>query len=156
MSFFTSLSTEWLFTSLSTGVAFTSLSTGFQFVLGWIHMLVQHRFVTFFIYLFYRCINIRSLVSLKESKGPQVPGPCQSTTYNLRPALPRLNIWGPLEGGRSGQLPIFPATATHVALYLQHLGKTKGSRAATEEAVNGITWAYSMAGLPSPTADPFV
>ena len=27
---------------------------------------------------------------------------------------------------------------------------------AAEEAVNGIAWAHSMAGLPSPTADPFV
>ena len=43
----------------------------------------------------------------------------------------------------------------HVALYLQHLGQTKGSKANSEEA-NGIAWAHSMAGLPSPTADPFV
>ena len=43
-----------------------------------------------------------------------------------------------------------------MALYLQHLGQTKGSKAAAEEAVNAIAWAHSMAGLPSPTSDPFV
>ena len=44
-----------------------------------------------------------------------------------------------------------------MAFYLQHLGQTKASRAATEEVVNGIAWAHhSLAGLPSRTADPFV
>ena len=43
-----------------------------------------------------------------------------------------------------------------MALYLQHLGQTKGSKAATEEAVNTIAWAHSMAELPSPTSNPFV
>jgi len=41
-------------------------------------------------------------------------------------------------------------------MYLQHLGQTKVSKAVTEEAVNGLAWAYSVAGMPSPTTDPFV
>ena len=39
---------------------------------------------------------------------------------------------------------------------VKHLGKTKGSKAAVEEAVYAISWAHSMAGMPSPTADQFV
>ena len=45
------------------------------------------------------------------------------------------------------KLPIFPTTATHVALYLPHLRQTKDSKAAIEEAVNGLTWAHSVTGL---------
>ena len=54
------------------------------------------------------------------------------------------------------KLPVFSAAAIHVALYLQHLGQSKGSKAAVEEAVNAISWAHSMAGLPPPTTDPFI
>ena len=32
----------------------------------------------------------------------------------------------------------------------------KGSKAATEEVVNGLAWAHSVAGMPSPTTDPLV
>ena len=39
------------------------------------------------------------------------------------------------------RLPVFPALSTHVALYLQHSGQSKGSKAAAEEAVNSISWA---------------
>jgi len=74
-----------------------------------------------------------------------------STTTKYLGAFRRWKSWA-----KEFNLPIFPATATHVALYLQHLGQTKGSKAASEEAVHGIAWAHSMAGLPSPTADPFV
>ena len=43
-----------------------------------------------------------------------------------------------------------------LALYLQRLEQTKGSKATAEEVVNAISWAHSMAGLASPTVDVFV
>jgi len=47
--------------------------------------------------------------------------------------------------------------ATHVALYIPaNLGQTEGSKAATKEAVNGLAWAHSVAGMPSPTSDPLI
>jgi len=51
---------------------------------------------------------------------------------------------------------IFPVTPVHLALYLQHLGNIKQSRAAVEEAAYAIAWAYQMAGLPSPSINPLV
>ena len=51
---------------------------------------------------------------------------------------------------------MFPAKVCHIVLYLEHLGETKGSKAAIEEAVNALAWAHSLSGLPSPTASPFV
>ena len=48
------------------------------------------------------------------------------------------------------------AKECHAVLYLQHLGKTKASKAAIEEAVNALAWAHSLSGLPSPAANPFV
>jgi len=71
-----------------------------------------------------------------------------STTTKYLGALRRWKIWA-----TEFNLPILPA---HEALYLQHIGQTKGSKAASVEAVNGIARAHSMAGLPSPTADLFV
>ena len=46
--------------------------------------------------------------------------------------------------------------AIHLALYLQHLGKSTSSRAAVEEVVYALAWIHQAAGLPSPTNDPFV
>ena len=43
-----------------------------------------------------------------------------------------------------------------MTLYLQYLKETRGSKAAAEEAVNVLSWAHSMAGIPSPAAGPFV
>ena len=54
------------------------------------------------------------------------------------------------------KLPVFPAKALHVTLYLQHLGESKASRASAEEAANGLSWAHSLAGMESPTANPLV
>jgi len=51
------------------------------------------------------------------------------------------------------KIPVFPAKEY---LYLEHLGETKGSKAAIEEAVNAMVWVHSLTGLPSPTASPFV
>jgi len=54
------------------------------------------------------------------------------------------------------KLQVFPANESHVVLYLQHLGVTKGSKAAIEEAVNAFAWVQSLSGLPSPTRSLFV
>ena len=75
----------------------------------------------------------------------------KATTTKYLGAFKRWKLWA-----AEHKLPVFPANATHVALYLQHLGQAKGSKAAVEEAVNGIAWAHSMGGISSPTADPFV
>ena len=39
---------------------------------------------------------------------------------------------------------------------MQHLAEAKNSKAAVEEAVNGLAWAHSLAGVPSPTDLPIV
>ena len=43
-----------------------------------------------------------------------------------------------------------------LALYLQHLGNSTGSRAAVKEAVHAFAWIYQAAELPYPTNDSFV
>ena len=50
----------------------------------------------------------------------------------------------------------FLVEATHLALYLKHLGETRASKSAVEEAVNGLAWAHSMAGITSTTNSPFI
>ena len=54
------------------------------------------------------------------------------------------------------KISVFPADACHVALYLQHLGESKYSKAAVEKAVNCLSWVHSMAGVSYQTADPLV
>ena len=44
----------------------------------------------------------------------------------------------------------------YLALYLQHLSMSTGSRAAVEEAVHAFAWIHQAAELPSPTNDPLV
>ena len=46
--------------------------------------------------------------------------------------------------------------AIYLALYLQHLGNSTGSRVAVEEAVYAFAWIHQAAELPSPTHDLFV
>ena len=65
-----------------------------------------------------------------------------STTTKYLGAFKRWKLWA-----AEHKLPVFPANATHVALYLQHLGQAKGSNAAVEEVVNGIAWAHSMGDI---------
>lgn len=74
-----------------------------------------------------------------------------STTTKYLGGFRRWKLWATEQ-----KLATFPASTIHVALYLQHLGQSKGSKAAIEEAVNALSWAHSMAGLPSPTTDPFI
>ena len=54
------------------------------------------------------------------------------------------------------KISVVPAEPCQVALYLQHLGESKQSKAAVEEAVNCLSWVHALAGLVSPTADPLV
>ena len=58
--------------------------------------------------------------------------------------------------GNTPQVTGIPAKVCHIVLYLEHLGETKGSKAAIEEAVNALACAHSLSGLLSPTASPFV
>ena len=51
---------------------------------------------------------------------------------------------------------VFSVEAIHLALYLQHIGNSTGSRAAVEEVVYALAWIHQAARLPSPTNDPFV
>ena len=70
-----------------------------------------------------------------------------STTKKYLGAYKRWKSWA-----ASHDLPTFPAEMAHVALYLQYLNKSKGSKSAVEEAVHAIAWVHSMAAIPSPTS----
>ena len=49
------------------------------------------------------------------------------------------------------QLKIFLIGATHFALYLLDSRETKASKSVVKEAVSGLAWAHSMAGIISST-----
>lgn len=53
-------------------------------------------------------------------------------------------------------LTVFPVNEHCVALYLQHLGEKLESKSAVEDAVNGLNWVHSLAGVQSPTHSPLV
>ena len=74
-----------------------------------------------------------------------------STTKKYLGAFKRWKAWA-----ASYKLATFPADPVHVTLYLQHLAETKESKAAVEEAVHGLAWAHSLAGVPLPTDLPIV
>ena len=74
-----------------------------------------------------------------------------STMRKYLGAFKRWKMWA-----AEHQLAVFPVEVTHLALYLQHLGESKASKSAVEEAVNGLAWVHSMAGIPSPTSSPFI
>ena len=74
-----------------------------------------------------------------------------STTKKYLGAYKQWKSWA-----AAHDLPTFPAEMAHVALYLQYLKKSKGSKSAVEEAVHAIAWVHSMAGIPSPTFSPFI
>ena len=78
-------------------------------------------------------------------------GKAPSTTMKYLGGFRRWKSWA-----LAHNLRVFPSNELHVALYLQHLGETKSSKAAIEEAVNSLAWAHSLSGLPSPTKAPFV
>lgn len=54
------------------------------------------------------------------------------------------------------KLFVFPAAVHHFALYMQHSAESTKLKAATEEAVYTLAWIHSMAGVTSPTENPFV
>ena len=90
-------------------------------------------------------LSHRLLDTVMSSKAP-------STEKKYMYAFGRWKKWA--EGLHSIQ--VFPVEAAHLALYLQHLSDTNGSRAAVEEAVYALAWIHQAAGLASPADDPFV
>ena len=75
---------------------------------------------------------------------------CASTKKYMG-AFKRWKTWA-----KSHKLPVFPAKACHIALYLQYIGNQVKSKSAAEEAVNALSWVHSMAGMDSPAANPLV
>ena len=47
----------------------------------------------------------------------------------------------------SHKLPAFPASASHVALYIQCLGNQLQSKPPVEETIHALAWVHNMAGL---------
>jgi len=78
-------------------------------------------------------------------------GKAPATTMKYLGGFRRWKAWA-----LDHKLQAFPASESNVVLYLQHLGETKGSKSAVEEAVNSLAWVHSLSGLPSPTKSPFV
>ena len=54
------------------------------------------------------------------------------------------------------KLTPIPAKPHEFSLYLQHIGETKRSKSAAEEACNAVSWVHSSAGLPPLLSDYFV
>ena len=50
----------------------------------------------------------------------------------------------------------FPAQEHRIALYLQYLVDSTGSKAAVEEVCNALAWIHSCAGFQLPVTEPFV
>jgi len=107
----------------------------------------------------HRCTDIRTLVNknpenenlkdlAKALPATVLQSKASYTTSKHLEGFKRWKLWA-----TEHRLPTFPAVSSHVVLYLQHLGQSKGSKAA---AVNSISWAHCMVGMPSPTAEPFV
>ena len=74
-----------------------------------------------------------------------------STTRKYLGAFKRWKSWA-----TEHQLVVFPVEATNLALYLQHLGESKSCKSAVEEAVHGLSWVHTIAGITTPTSSPFV
>ena len=74
-----------------------------------------------------------------------------STTKKYLGAYKRWRNWA-----SEHKIPTFPAEPAYLALYLQHLAEVKSSKSAVEEAVNSLTWAHTLAGIPAPNSAPIV
>jgi len=85
------------------------------------------------------------LCKLAEGPSTIAHNRAGSTVKKYQGAFRRWKTWA---GQHS--LPAMPAKEQHLALYLQYLGDTVGSKSAVEEAVNALAWAHSAAGLVSP------
>ena len=66
-------------------------------------------------------------------------------------AFKRWKVWA-----TQHRMVSLPAKDYQVALYLQSLGERSQSKSAVKEACNAIAWAHSTAGIPTPTASPFL
>ena len=93
--------------------------------------------------------NLKSLASNLPSTILQ----CKaiSTTRKYFGGFRRWKQWA-----TNHKISVVPAEPCQVALYLQHLGESKQSKASVKEAVNCLSWAHTLAGLVSPMADPLV
>ena len=56
----------------------------------------------------------------------------------------------------NGVKEICPAAELQVALYLAFVFESKRKRGPLSDAINGINWGHTVAGLPSPTKSNFV
>ncbi|XP_065889002.1 integrase/recombinase xerD homolog [Dysidea avara] len=92
-----------------------------------------------------KCLAKSLFTTVLNSKAP-------STTKKYMYAFNRWRKWAQ----SLNNIDVFPVKPVHLALYLQHLGDSKQSRAAVEEASYAIAWIHQMAGLPSPSSNPLV
>ena len=79
-------------------------------------------------------------------------GKANSTTTKYVRGFMKWKAWA----GPRIEVKIFPVDEVHFALYLQHVANTTNSRASVEEAVNAISWAHQLAGLPPISSSAFV
>ena len=75
-----------------------------------------------------------------------------STTGKYVNAFMRWKRWAQQYEG----VTVIPVKEAEFALYLQHVGGTSASKAAVEEAVNGISWVQQLAGFHLMSTSPFV
>ena len=74
-----------------------------------------------------------------------------STTKKYLGAYKRWRNWA-----TEHKIQPFPVEPAYLILYLQHLAEVKRSKSAVEEAVNSLSWAHTLAGIPAPTTSPIV
>lgn len=74
-----------------------------------------------------------------------------STTRKYRYAFMRWAKWA-----KKNRMTVCPASEVGVTLYIVHLGETVASRSAIETAVNAISWAHGLAGVPSLASAPLL
>ena len=79
-------------------------------------------------------------------------GKANSTTTKYVRGFMKWKAWA----GPRIEVKMFPVDEVHFALYLQHVANTTNSRASVEEAVNAISWAHQLAGLPPISSSAFV
>ena len=75
-----------------------------------------------------------------------------STSVKYMSAFQRWRQWAE----QHREVKIYPVQEVHFALYLQHLGESVQTRAAVEEAVNGVGWVHQLGGQQPIAAFPFV
>ena len=106
--------------------------------------------------LYYRGILTRYVAIVGRDPADKLPetvlkSRADSTTKKYLGAFRRWKQWALKHGAKS-----FPVDGKYLALYLQYIGETIGSKSAVEEAVHAIAWIHSAAGVNSPTSSPFI